>query len=64
MIPQSVTKIGSGAFNKLSEVKIFCTTPPSGYIECDKLYIPKGTYQKYFLSKWGAYANNIIEMEE
>lgn len=63
-IPQSVTVIGSRAFEKLNEVRIFCTTPPSGYIECDKLYIPKGTYQKYFLTNWGAYATNIIEMEE
>lgn len=63
-IPQNVTKIESGAFNKLNEVRILCTTPPSGYIKCDKLYIPKGTYQKYFLSNWGAYATDIIEMEE
>lgn len=63
-IPQSITEIKERAFDKLSEVRIFCTTPPSGYIECDKLYIPKGTYQKYFLSKWGEYATNIIEMEE
>lgn len=63
-IPPSVTEIGSGAFNKLSEVRIFCTTPPTGYIKCDKLYIPKGTYQKYFLTNWGANAAEIIEMEE
>lgn len=63
-IPQSVTEIGSGAFNKLNEVRIFCTTPPTGYIKCDKLYIPKGTYQKYFLTNWGANATDIIEMEE
>ena len=63
-IPESVTEVEAVPFDKLNEVKIFCKTPPSGYIKCNTLYIPKGTYQKYILTNWAAYATNMIEMEE
>lgn len=56
----------------ITEIYCFATTPPKstpidfyyGYKAKAKLYIPKGTYQVYYLSNWGNCINNIIEMEE
>lgn len=56
----------------LTEFYCYSTTPPTltGYnfngIDKTKakLYVPKGTYQEYYLSNWGIYFTNIIEMEE
>ena len=56
----------------IKEVYCFTMTPPKSY-ESDfagivkseaKLYVPKGTYQAYYLSNWGAIFTNIIETEE
>lgn len=63
-IPKSIKKIGEKAFSKVNTVKIHCTTPPEGYIECKKLYIPKGTHQQYISSQWATYTSEIIEMDE
>ena len=56
----------------IKEIYCFATTPPNSlrrdfsdtYKNEAKLYIPKGSYQAYFLSNWGEAFNNIIEMEE
>ena len=63
----------SGAFSgtPCKEVHCLSTTPPSISIsdfkvnkETAKLYVPKGSYQEYFLSNWGAIFSNIIEVNE
>lgn len=58
--------------SSITEVYCFTMTPPKSYSNDfegifkseAKLYIPKGTYQAYYLSNWGAAFDNIIEMEE
>ena len=60
--------------NSIKEKEVYCfaTTPPQALSDGDfnidksqaKLYVPKGCYQVYFLSAWGAIFDNIIEMEE
>ena len=60
------------SFGSIKEVYCFATTPPKsntsdfgGIVKSEaKLYIPKGTYQAYYLSNWGSVFTNIIEMEE
>ena len=63
----------SGAFSgtPCNEVHCLSTTPPSISTsdfkvnkETAKLYVPKGSYQEYFLSNWGAIFSNIIEVNE
>jgi len=63
----------SGAFSgtPCNEVHCLSTTPPSISTsdlkvnkETAKLYVPMGSYQKYFLSNWGAIFSNIIEVNE
>lgn len=76
-IGKSVKTIKENAFYNVpgNEVYCHCTTPPTfeGSIygefsiytkETGKLYVPKGTYQAYYLSNWGARFENIIEMDE
>lgn len=76
-IGKSVKTIKENAFYNVpgNEVFCHCTTPPTfeGSIygefsiytkENGKLYVPKGTYQAYYLSNWGARFENIIEMDE
>lgn len=70
-IPSSVTSIGNGAFTgwtSLIEIYCYATTPPEiGGQKINKetkLYVPKGTYEAYYLSKWGNYFTNIIEKGE
>lgn len=56
----------------ITEVYCFAMTPPKSYnydftgiVKSEaKLYIPKDTYQAYYLSNWGAAFDNIIEMED
>lgn len=63
IIPNSVEDL-SEAFDYVNVVKVYAQTPPKGFIECDKLYVPKGTYHDYYLARWGGKAKEIIEMEE
>lgn len=59
-------------FGSIKEVYCFATTPPEssesgfdGIVKSEaKLYVPKGTYQTYYMSNWGAAFTNIIEMEK
>ena len=57
--------------SSIKEVYCLTTTPPKsnkydfkGIDTETKLYVPKDTYQAYYLSNWGIYFTNIIEMEE
>lgn len=72
-IPSSVTEIGYYAFNNCSDLKsvyVYAETPPSisanAFDGCDSknytLYVPKGTYDAYWLSEWG-YFENIVEFD-
>ena len=72
-IPSSVTSIGESAFQKCSGLRsiyVYAETVPStvaGAFEgCDSknctLYVPKGTYDAYWLSEWG-YFENIVEFD-
>ena len=72
-IPSSVTSIGMYAFNQCSGLKsiyVYAETVPStgvGAFEgCDSknctVYVPKGTYDAYWLSEWG-YFENIVEFD-
>ena len=74
-IGKGVTEIESEAFYDVPANEVHClnTVPPSIKTskqfnkinkETAKLYVPKGTYQAYYLSNWGAIFTNIIEMEE
>lgn len=74
-IGRKVTEIESEAFYNVPANEVHClsTTPPSIKTnkqfnkinkETAKLYVPKGTYQAYYLSNWGAIFTNIIETEE
>ena len=72
-IPSSVTSIGGSAFRRCSGLRsiyVYAETVPStvaGAFEgCDSknctLYVPKGTYDAYWLSEWG-YFDNIVEFD-
>ncbi|WP_443964454.1 leucine-rich repeat domain-containing protein, partial [Prevotellamassilia timonensis] len=72
-IPSSVTSIGEGAFSGCSglrSVYVYAETPPSiganAFNGCDlkncTLYVPKGTYDAYWLLDWGVF-ENIIEFD-
>ena len=74
-IGKHVTEIQQGAFFNIRANEVHCLsiTPPSIITynqfnsinkETAKLYVPKGTYQAYYLSNWGTIFNNIIETEE
>ena len=70
-IPKSVTLIGEKSFegcSGLRSIYVYAETVPStvaGAFEgCDSknctVYVPKGTYDVYWLSEWG-YFENIVE---
>ena len=72
-IPESVTSIGRSAFrgcSGLRSIYVYAETVPStvaGAFEgCDSknctVYVPKGTYDAYWLSEWG-YFDNIVEFD-
>lgn len=72
-IPSSVTSIGERAFSHCSGLRsiyVYAGTVPStvaGAFEgCDSknctLYVPKGTYDAYWLTEWG-YFENIVEFD-
>lgn len=72
-IPSSVTVIGNQAFyscSGLRSVYVYAETPPSisanAFNGCDlkncTFYIPKGTYDAYWLSEWGN-LENIVEFD-
>ena len=72
-IPSSVTVIGGYAFSGCSGLRsiyVYAETVPStvaGAFEgCDSknctVYVPKGTYDAYWLSEWG-YFDNIVEFD-
>lgn len=72
-IPSSVTSIGERAFydcSGLRSIYVYAGTVPStvaGAFEgCDSknctLYVPKGTYDAYWLTEWG-YFENIVEFD-
>lgn len=72
-IPSSVTEIGESAFtfcSGLRSVYVYAETPPSiganAFNGCDlkncTLYVPKGTYDAYWLLDWGVF-ENIIEFD-
>lgn len=72
-IPLRVTSIGGSAFSGCSGLRsiyVYAETVPStvaGAFEgCDSknctLYVPKGTYDAYWLSEWG-YFENIVEFD-
>ena len=73
IIPSSVTRIGEHAFQFCSDLRsvyVYAETPPSisanAFDGCDSknytLYVPKGTYDAYWLSEWG-YFENIVEFD-
>lgn len=48
---------------------VYCYSTEPPYVQypegtMNTLYVPKGTYQAYFLSVWGGMFKNIIEMDE
>lgn len=72
-IPSSVIEIGASAFyhcSGLRSIYVYAETPLSigvGVFDgCDSenciLYVPKGTYDAYWYSKWG-YFDNIVEFD-
>ena len=72
-IPLRVTSIGGSAFSGCSGLRsiyVYAETVPStvaGAFEgCDSknctVYVPKGTYDAYWLSEWG-YFDNIVEFD-
>ena len=71
-ISSSVTSIGERVFENcsLSSVYVYAETPPSisanAFEGCDSknctLYVPKGTYDAYWLSEWGIF-ENIVEFD-
>lgn len=72
-IPSSVTEIGEKAFggcNSLKSIYVYTENIPStgngAFDGCDSknctLYVPKGTYDAYWLSEFG-YFENIVEFD-
>ena len=72
-IPLRVTSIGESAFSDctgLRSIYVYAETVPSisanVFDGCDSenciLYVPKGTYDAYWYSKWG-YFDNIVEFD-
>ena len=72
-IPSSVTRIGEHAFydcNSLKSIYVFAEDVPStsngAFDGCDSknctVYVPKGTYDAYWLSEWGKF-ENIVEFD-
>lgn len=72
-IPSSVTEIGKDAFKDctgLRSIYVYAETVPSigagAFKGCDSknctVYVPKGTYDAYWYSKWG-YFDNIVEFD-
>ena len=72
-IPSSVTSIGGSAFQKCSGLRsiyVYAETPPSisanAFNGCDlkncTLYVPRGTYDAYWLLDWGVF-ENIVEFD-
>ena len=72
-IPSNVTSIGERAFSGCSGLKsiyVYAETVPSigagAFKGCDSknctVYVPKGTYDAYWYSKWG-YFDNIVEFD-
>lgn len=72
-IPSSVTEIGEDAFkhcNSLKSIYVFAEDVPStdygAFDGCDSknctVYVPKGTYDAYWLSEFG-YFENIVEFD-
>ena len=72
-IPLRVTSIGESAFSGCSGLRsiyVYAETVPSisanAFNGCDSenciLYVPKGTYDAYWYSKWG-YFDNIVEFD-
>mgnify|MGYP004500748397 CR=1 FL=1 len=72
-IPSSVTEIGEKAFaecNSLKSIYVYTENIPStgtgAFKGCDSknctLYVPKGTYDAYWLSEFG-YFENIVEFD-
>ena len=72
-IPLRVTSIGESAFSDctgLRSIYVYAETVPSisanAFNGCDSenciLYVPKGTYDAYWYSKWG-YFDNIVEFD-
>ena len=72
-IPSSVTSIGKYAFfycSGLKSIYVYAETVPSigagafNGFDSEKctLYVPKGTYDAYWYSKWG-YFDNIVEFD-
>ena len=72
-IPSSVTSIGGSAFSGCSGLRsiyVYAETPPSisanAFNGCDlkncTLYVPRGTYDAYWLLDWGGF-ENIVEFD-
>ena len=72
-IPSSVTSIGGSAFSGCSGLRsiyVYAETPPSisanAFNGCDlkncTLYVPRGTYDAYWLLDWGVF-ENIVEFD-
>ena len=72
-IPSSVTSIGGSAFSGCSGLRsiyVYAETPPSisanAFNGCDlkncTLYVPRGTFDAYWLLDWGVF-ENIVEFD-
>lgn len=73
IIPSNVTKIGNYAFRNCNSLKSICvfaedvpSTDNGAFDACDSknctVYVPKGTYDAYWLSEFG-YFKNIVEFD-